>query len=77
MLRELVSTAEVMDELGGVAAVARLTGRTYGAAFNWRGFVRFPSDTFVVMQEALKARGCSAPPSLWGMVPLAAEKVSA
>lgn len=71
-LRELTTTAEVIDVLGGVAAVAELTGRRYGAAFNWKGFVKFPADTFVVMQDALRAAGCEAPVSLWGMVERAA-----
>lgn len=77
MVRELTTTAEVIDALGGVSEVAKLTGRSYGAAFNWRGFVRFPADTFVVMQAALKAIGCSAPISLWGMVPARPEEVRA
>lgn len=71
--RELSTTAEVIEALGGVAAVARLTGRRYGAAFNWKGFIKFPADTFVVMQTALLAAGCIAPASLWGMVSAPAE----
>lgn len=67
-LRELTTTAEVMAALGGIAPVAALTGRKYGAAFNWKGFPKFPADTFVVMQAALRAAGYSAPDSLWGMV---------
>lgn len=67
-LRELSTTAEVIEALGGVGSVGALTGRTYGAAFNWKGFPKFPADTFVVMQDALRACGCSAPASLWGMV---------
>lgn len=65
---ELSSAAEVIKELGGVGPVAALTGRTYGAAFNWKAFEKFPADTFVVMQDALRARGFAAPASLWGMV---------
>ncbi len=74
-LRELTTTAEVIEALDGVAAVAALTGRKYGAAFNWKGFAKFPADTFVVMQDALRGRGLTAPTSLWGMVasPEAAE----
>lgn len=67
-LRELTTTADVIEALDGVGAVASLTGRKYGAAFNWKGFVKFPADTFVVMQDALRARGYVAPSSLWGMV---------
>lgn len=66
--RELTTTAEVIDALGGVSPVAALTGRKYGAAFNWKGFSKFPADTFLVLQDALRARGCAAPASLWGMV---------
>ena len=68
--RELLTTAEVMEALGGIGFVAKLTGRTYGAAFNWKGFAKFPSDTFLVMQGALRAAGFVAPASLWGMVPV-------
>lgn len=66
--RELVTTAEVIDALGGIQATATLTRRKYTAAFNWKNFVKFPADTYVVMQDALRAAGCAAPPSLWGMV---------
>lgn len=67
--RELTTTAEVIDALGGVSPVAALTGRKYGAAFNWKGFAKFPADTFLVLQDALRARGMTAPSSLWGMIP--------
>lgn len=67
--RELTTTAEVMEALGGIAPVAELTGRKYGAACNWKGFAKFPADTFVVLQDALRERGLTAPASLWGMVP--------
>jgi hypothetical protein len=52
-----------------VRSVAELTGRNYDAAYNWKRFGQFPSDTFVVMQAALADRGMTAPPSLWRMVP--------
>jgi hypothetical protein len=70
MPHELTSTASVMDVLGGTSKVAELTGRTYPAAYNWRSFETFPSDTYVALQAALRAkRKYSAPDSLWGMVP--------
>ena len=68
MDRNLSTTAEVMDRLGGVAAVAALTGRKYSAAHNWKSFETFPSNTFLVMQQALRERGFEAPAALWGMV---------
>jgi len=63
----LTTTVEVMEVLGGVRAVAALTSRKPGAAWNWKKFSTFPSDTYVVMQEELAKLGHSAPPSLWGM----------
>jgi hypothetical protein len=66
---ELTTAAAVFDALNGVRSVAELTGRNYDAAYNWKRFGQFPSDTFVVMQAALADRGMTAPPSLWRMVP--------
>lgn len=63
----LRTTNEVMDALGGTREVAAITGRTYNAALNWRNFLTFPSNTYLVMQTALHARGLVAPASLWGM----------
>lgn len=63
----LTSTQEVMAALGGTEAVAKLTGRKYNAAFNWRSFDTFPTNTYLVMTAALRERGHSAPASLWGM----------
>ena len=64
---ELITTSSVIDELGGNPAVADLTNSTTKAVWNWRGFETFPSNTYVVMTEALKAKGKTAPASLWGM----------
>lgn len=66
-MEELSTTSEVMDALGGNAAVAELTGSKTKAVWNWRGFDTFPSNTYVAMTEALLAKGKSAPASLWGM----------
>ena len=67
-MTELATAAEIFDKLGGVRAVAELTGRTYDAAWNWKRFARFPSNTYSVMTSALRAKGCTAPASLWRMV---------
>lgn len=66
--KPLETTTAVIEALDGTRAVAELTGSTYAAVFNWRSFDTFPSKTFVVMSEALAAKGMSASPSLWGMV---------
>lgn len=67
MVKQLSTTAAVMDKLGGNKAVAELTGRKYNAATNWRNFPTFPSNTYLVMQSALREKGYVAPASLWGM----------
>lgn len=64
----LTTTGEVVDALGGIGAVAGLTGRKYTAAHNWLGFQKFPSNTYLVMSAALAEKGKTAPASLWGMV---------
>ncbi len=66
-MEELFTTSDVMDALGGNSAVAELTNSTSKAVWNWRGFETFPSNTYVAMTEALRARGKTAPASLWGM----------
>lgn len=67
--RNLTTTREVMAALGGIKAVASLTGRKYSAVSMWvvGADPQFPSNSFVVMNAALAAIGKSAPPSLWGM----------
>jgi hypothetical protein len=75
-MRELTSTSEVFDELGGLTAVAELVGledtkpggRGYKAASNWKSSRAFPSRVYLVMTAALAERGFIASPSLWGMV---------
>ena len=69
----LSTTRAVMAALGGTRAVAQLTNRKYSAAANWLLSIdgkepAFPSNTYVVMNEALAAKGKTASVSLWGMV---------
>lgn len=64
---ELSTTTEVMEALGGIPAVMRLTSSKYSAVFNWRSFQKFPSNTYVAMTNALHEKGLRAPASLWGM----------
>ena len=67
--RNLTTTREVMAALGGIKAVASLTGRKYSAVSMWvvGSDPQFPSNSFVVMNAALAKIGKSAPATLWGM----------
>jgi hypothetical protein len=67
--KNLTTVREVTAALGGIKAVANLTGRKYSAAANWGKEIapQFPANTFVAINAALAAIGKSAPPSLWGM----------
>ncbi len=66
----LASAREIFDLLGGIQAVADLTGAEYAAAANWKRFGRFPPKTYVALQRALMSRHTIAPATLWGMVPM-------
>ncbi len=68
----LETTVDVIEAIGGTSAAAALTGRTYNAAHNWRGFKTFPANTYVTMTRALAEKGKTAPASLWGMTEPAA-----
>lgn len=68
-MAELTTTKQIIEALGGIDDVARLTGRNSDAVWNWdRRSETFPANTFVAMQRALKERGHTAPVSLWRMV---------
>lgn len=64
---ELRTAAEVIQEVGGLAATARLTGRKSQHVWNWRSAGRFPADTFLVLAKVLEEQGKTAPASLWGI----------
>ncbi len=66
-LEILETTEQVIESLGGNGPVAELTLSKPNAVSNWRSFKTFPSNTFVAMTDALRARGKTAPASLWGM----------
>lgn len=69
MRRDLKTAEDVIDALGGLPALAKLTGRKdSGVPWNWKAAGRFPPNTFLLMQGALRARGYRAPAELWGML---------
>lgn len=76
-METLSTTSEVMDELGGNPVVARLTGSTPKAVSNWRSAETFPANTYVALTSALKAKGKTAPASLWGMKAANSERETA
>jgi hypothetical protein len=68
--RTFASTTEVIETLGGVGAVAALTGRWPSAVSNWHRLSHFPANTYILMRDALEAMGFVAEPVwLWDMAP--------
>lgn len=66
-VRELQTAGDVIDELGGTGATARLTGRKDQHVSNWRAAGKLPAKTFLILKAELNARGVDAPSSLWGI----------
>jgi hypothetical protein len=66
MKGQVKSIPEIIERLGGVAAVADLVGVGQTTVYHWpvRGF---PPETYVVLMRALELQGLTAPPSLWQM----------
>jgi hypothetical protein len=67
MNTELVmqTTNEIIKELGGTTAVAKIVKRMPQHVVNWRASGKFPPWTFLILTRELSARGISAPASLW------------
>ena len=58
---------EVVNELGGTHAVAKLVEQNSAAVCNWRRRrQRFPTKFFLIMKRKLARRGAKAPHELWG-----------
>jgi len=66
MARTNLSTIDkVIDALGGVDAVARMTRRGATAVHNWRADRQFPASLYLKMIKRLHRRGYTAPSALW------------
>ena len=64
--RRLTTTKEVVDALGGHAAVCELTGAGSKAVYHWTGQSKmFPARLHALMQQELKRRDVKAPDRLW------------
>lgn len=80
-MEQLRTTAEIIDALGGNAAVAEIVSTpdkpvTAKAVWNWRKWDTLPSKTYVAMIRALCAIDKTAAPQLWGMTGLEKEHVA-
>lgn len=69
----LTTTADVIDALGGNQEVSELTRADAKAVFNWRGS-KFPAWTYLSIKSGLRAKGKTAPDSLWKMEPPLSKK---
>ncbi len=66
---KLKTARDVIEALGGLAAVARMCGVSYTTASAYQTRLQaFPAKTYLVMQAELSRLGHSAPTSLWQMV---------
>jgi hypothetical protein len=66
-MTRIQTTVDVIEFLGGNAAVGEITGTKPKSVWAWRKFDNFPPKTYLIMKAALAARGVEAPPALWGM----------
>jgi DNA-binding phage protein len=63
----LNTAADVVDALGGIHAVAEITGTKRSGIYNWLATGQFPADTYLLLQTELKIRNLVAPDYLWPM----------
>jgi hypothetical protein len=66
-LENLETLADVFAALGKNSGVESITGCKPNTVSMWKSAGVFPSNTYVVLTEALRERGKTAPASLWSM----------
>ena len=66
-MKTLRSTSDIIDALGGIEAMAELTGTSINGVYNWRAGTQFPADTYRLLKDELKAIDIDAPDHLWPM----------
>lgn len=66
-MQELQTPDSIVLALGGVRAVADMSGRRPSTVYNWCARKRFPTKTYLSFRRELAARGYRASPVLWGM----------
>lgn len=62
----LTSVDDVIEALGGTAAAAGLAGVSAPAVSNWRERGKIAPDKFLLISEALRAKGAEVSPSVFG-----------
>lgn len=66
-MRKLQTVDDVIDELGGTVETSRKARVSPSQVSGWRSAKRLGSKSYLIIQEELAARGCTAPASLWGI----------
>jgi hypothetical protein len=75
-LTSLTTVDEVIEALGGNATVQDMTAaKSLQTVTNWRYVGRCAHSTYLIMTDALKARGYTAPPELWGIKSAANDQI--
>jgi hypothetical protein len=67
-MRRLRTAEAVIEELGGIKKVAKLTRKKYVTAHHWHQSGEFPARTYVLLTSLLRERDCDAPDHLWNML---------
>jgi hypothetical protein len=76
-MKELLTTASVIDSLGGNAVIAERYGVKPKTVWYWRDSGLFPANTYLAITKELHERGFSAPTSLWPMKALKEDETAA
>lgn len=66
-LQNLETLDEVITALGGTDGLFDLMGAKPSTISMWKKAGNFPSNSYVLMTEVLRARGKTAPDLLWKM----------
>jgi hypothetical protein len=68
MSSEMLETfSEVWDALGEHQGIAGLTGAKASTVSMWKSAGSFPANTYIILTDALRAIGKTAPDSFWRM----------
>lgn len=66
-LEPLETVEQVFESLGGNKGLEALTGSKPNTVSMWKSAGSFPANTYIMITDALREVGKSAPQSLWSM----------